>query len=280
MLSVVIVVWMAVILNYHDQYYLVSNYWYFFILGILGALIANSTGAGGGVVFVPFFTSLSIAGTDSLGTSILIQCFGMTAGTVSWLTTSHIVSTRSHNLNILIAKLLIVCGLACIPGVIFGQYVFSVENTESMLLVFKIFSSMFGAVLLYMVLFHKGHNHTKFHIDFVDYFLLVAACFIGALLTAWISIAVGEVVALMLILRKYPTMVAIALGVSMSSLCVLTAAFYHVVISNSVIWEIVIFAAPGAIIGGTFAYLLSEKLGPARLKVFFATWILATGIAM
>ncbi|MEI8600615.1 hypothetical protein P4S55_05730 [Shewanella sp. PP-Sp27a-2] len=57
-----------------------------FFLGITGAIFANSTGAGGGggVIFIPVFSSLSFSESQSVATSFMIQCFGMTAGAISW----------------------------------------------------------------------------------------------------------------------------------------------------------------------------------------------------
>ncbi|MBX2849776.1 MAG: TSUP family transporter, partial [Acidiferrobacterales bacterium] len=60
------------------------SYWYFFILALFGAIVANATGAGGGVVFVPAFSILGIADQSIIATSFAIQCFGMTAGMIAW----------------------------------------------------------------------------------------------------------------------------------------------------------------------------------------------------
>ena len=62
-----------------------ADHWYFFLIGVLAATVANSTGAGGGIVFLPVFTLLGLSVTESLATSFAIQCFGMTAGGLSWL---------------------------------------------------------------------------------------------------------------------------------------------------------------------------------------------------
>lgn len=259
---------------------LVVDYGYFFLVGIVGAVVANSTGAGGGIIFIPFFSALGIHGTQAVGTSILIQCFGMTAGAVSWLTSSHIAKTNSFHLNHLIFQLLIICGGSAVVGILCGQYLFVAEDPALMILTFKIFSVVFGFVLLAIIFFSHRQIHTQFDLLNFDLYLLMLASFIGGLITAWISVGVGEIVAIVLILRRYPTMVAIALGVIVSSISVFTAAFQHIAVLASINWSVIQFAAPGAILGGTFAYLLSERLGPVRLKIFFALWIIITGLLM
>jgi uncharacterized membrane protein YfcA len=263
-----------------DNLQLFSDYSYFFLIGIVGAVVANATGAGGGIIFIPFFTALGLAGNETLGTSILIQCFGMTAGTVSWLTTSHIVKSNSYHLFKLISQLLIICGSASIIGVLCGQYLLVPENATLMVDLFRVFSVAFGMVLLSIMFFSHKQRHTQFDLVHFDIILLAMISFVGGLITAWISVGIGEVVAIVLILRRYPTMVAISIGVATTAITVLTAAYYHIAVIDSVNWSIIQFAVPGAILGGTFAYLLSEKLGPVRLKIFFSIWIILTGIFM
>lgn len=221
---------------------------------------------------------MDIADVEALGTSILIQCFGMTAGTVSWLSTSHIVKANSHHLNKLISQLLIICGSASIIGVLCGQYFIVPDDASLMVEIFKAFSIVFGIILFVITYHSKKQKHTQFDLAQADIVLLVTTSFVGGLITAWISVGIGEVVALVLILRRYPTMVAISMGVAMSAVTVLTAAYHHVVVINSVNWSIILFAVPGAILGGTLAYLLSEKLGPVRLKMFFSLWIILSGL--
>ena len=61
--------------------------WIFLPVGIFGAVVANSTGTGGGVVFVPAFAQLDIRPPQSIAMSFLIQSFGMSVGTLVWLNT-------------------------------------------------------------------------------------------------------------------------------------------------------------------------------------------------
>jgi len=280
LLIVVVLIWSILFLASDNRLLLLIDYGYFIFVGIAGAVVANSTGAGGGIIFIPFFSALGIGGVHAVGTSIVIQCFGMTAGSISWLTTSQIAKTNSFHLKKLISQILIVCGAAAIVGVLCGQYLMVPDDSSVIALVFKIFSVAFGFILLAVILFSRRQVHTQFDLMRIDIALLIIAGFIGGLITAWISVGVGEIIAIVLILRRYPTMVAIAMGVVISAVCVFTAAFQHIVILDSVNWSVVQFAVPGAIIGGTFAYLLSEKLGPVRLKIFFALWVIATGLFM
>mgnify|MGYP001800979368 CR=1 FL=1 len=76
-----------------------TGLWFFFPVGIMGAIIANATGTGGGVVFVPIFTALqdgtipipdavlqiaTLKPEESVAVSFTIQCFGMSVGALTW----------------------------------------------------------------------------------------------------------------------------------------------------------------------------------------------------
>lgn len=280
LLLTVIVSWLVLMALNEDRIRLLLDYGYFFVVGLLGAIVANSTGAGGGIVFIPFFSTLGIEGEHALGTSFLIQCFGMTAGAISWLTTSHIAKSNSHHLTKLIYQLIIICGSASIFGVLCGQYLLVPDDPSFMILLFKMFSIVFGVALLAVTFYSHKQVHTQFDLHRYDIALLVFSSFAGGLITAWISVGIGEIIAIVLIFRRFPTMVAISMGVVVSSISVLAAAYYHIFEIDSVNWSVITFAVPGAILGGTFAYLLSERLGPIRLKVFFSIWIILTGLAM
>ncbi len=255
----------------------ITKYGYFFPLGLAGAIAANSTGAGGGIVFIPAFTSLGISGNNALGTSIAIQCFGMTAGSISWLLSIHRHQHGGYQVVKLTHRLLFISGTSSILGILSAQYLFPppVWNIET---IFRYFSIVFGIVLLIVTL--RKVKHTRYIIRKHDIPLIIIVCYIGGLVTSWISIGVGEWLAIVLFFLGYPTMVVVCVAVCVSSVTVLSGIPYHLFISDTVVWQIVLFAAPAAIIGGSVARSLSEKLGPVRLKIFFAAWILATGLAM
>lgn len=273
------VCWSIILFFVPNPLQLLSGYWHFFFLGIGGAVAANSTGAGGGIVFIPAFTSLGVDGLGALGTSIAIQCFGMTVGSVSWLYSIHRNEHGGKQVVVLTHRLLLISGLSAMAGMLCGQYLFPLPSFPVTTL-FKYFSILFGVILLLVTLRKNHHKHTRYNIRKRDIFLIVGTCFAGGTVTSWISVGAGEWVALLLFFLGYPTMVAVCIAVCISSATVLAGVPYHLFITDSISWGILLLAAPGAMIGGSVARFLAERLGPIRLKVFFAAWILATGIAM
>ena len=68
-----------------DESFMTGRALVFFLMGIVGATIASSTGAGGGIVFLPIFISQGFSPLESLSTSLAIQCFGMSSGALAWV---------------------------------------------------------------------------------------------------------------------------------------------------------------------------------------------------
>ena len=257
---------------------LILEYGQFFFLGLGGAIIANSTGAGGGIVFIPAFTSMGVVGISALGTSLAIQCFGMTAGSLSWLYAMHNKNYGGQQTIQLTYKLLLLAGITCTLGMLCAQYLLVVPSWP-IETIFKYFSILFGAALLFAIVKRKDIVRID-HLRRRDIPLIAIVCFLGGIITSWISIGAGEWLAILLFFLGYPTMVVVCVAVCISSMVVLVGIPYHIWIVDSISWQILLFAAPAAIIGGSIARLLSERLGPVRLKVFFSIWVLATGLFM
>lgn len=258
---------------------LISEYGQFFFLGLAGAIVANSTGAGGGIVFIPAFTSMGVAGVSALGTSLAIQCFGMTAGSLSWLHSMYSQRLDGKGTFQLVYPLLILTSISSVFGMLSAQYFFS-SPTWPVEKIFKYFSIIFGLVLLSAVLRRNKNRQMHNRLRRRDIPIIAVVCFLGGVITSWISIGVGEWLALLLFFLGYPTMVVVCVAVCISSIVVLSGIPYHIWVVDSITWQILLFAAPAAVIGGSVARLLSERLGPVKLKIFFSIWVLATGFFM
>ena len=74
---------------------------------------------------------------------------------------------------------------------------------------------------------------------------------------------------------------AVAIGVVVSAITVWSASPIHVFSSDShALFELVLFAGPGEIIGGLLARKLALFLPVKTLKLFFSSWIILTGFVM
>ena len=251
---------------------------HFFLLGLGGAIVANSTGAGGGIVFIPAFSSLGLSASEALSTSIMIQCFGMTAGTISWFISFRGRQPIFQRYRKFLISAILAAGGSSMAGAVTSQLWFRSEITLSMLTVFSLLSILFGLTLLLSNLYSGPKAFPKTDMDLSDYLLMIPICFIGGVITSMISIGTGEILLILLFLRKYPLHVSIFVAVCVSAMTVISCAPYQIAVEQTVVWDIVAFAAPAAVAGGILGRYFALFLGASRVKIFCAVWILVTGI--
>lgn len=290
------------------------SYWPFFFLAILGAIVANATGAGGGVVFVPAFTVLEVSGASIIATSFAIQCFGMTAGTLAWrkYASAQLVSTQLSGSQPSDSKssgskssgsqlnggdggapnnelwqqywpLVAVFTVPAVLGVLLGQYMVVLESAATVKSVFKGFSVLFGVSILLTTVYivkAKRTNQSVIQFDQALYLVAMVIGLVGGMVTAWLSIGVGELVAVMLILMRFPVRFAIGVAVSVSAICVWVGVQKYLWLTSGIDFNVLFFAAPAAVIGGTVAKRITSLFSPVQLKIFIAAWILISAIAM
>lgn len=256
-----------------------SEYAPFSLLGMLGAIFANATGAGGGVVFIPAFQQLGISEAQSVATSFAIQCFGMTAGSIAWFKHSKRCEFPDWKL---LPKLVFIC----LPFSIFGiwlVYGLTPPTPSSLSNMFAYFSILIGLGLLLTTIYKKPvsedicHSLVKQHISRFDAFMLALISLVGGVVTAWLSVGVGEFVAFYLILTGYRVTMAVATAVIISAATVWSGISYHLV-QQTVYFDVLIFAAPGAIVGAILARKLATRMPVLQLKMFFAIWVLFAGL--
>lgn len=263
-----------------------SSFWPFSILGVFGALVANSTGVGGGVVFVPAFSMLRESGVmeisphQAVGISFAIQCFGMSVGSLTWLNRFH--SHEAGPVEIAhrptLWRIVGLVLLFALPSLLVTQRVVAVDADLAFLL-FKLFSIGLGAALLVQlfVLSHKAQpRETLTRVDFVA---LVGLAVAGGAATAMFSVGVGELLALYLFLRRFPVDICVSTAVVCSAISVLTGVVFHIQ-SGHLIAEILVFAAPAVMLGGFLARRLAHWLGAFRLKLGTALWIIGSSLVL
>jgi len=250
------------------------DYGVFSLLGILGAIFANSTGAGGGVIFIPMFNQLSFTETQAIATSFGIQCFGMTAGAITWWRHYH-VDKKELRLWQGFKRIIAVTTIASIIG-LWLTYTADIASPSTLHQSFSWFSLVLGAFIISSVYLIKPKRESS-QIAWFDYFALVFIGIIGGAITAWLSVGVGELLAIYLILRRFDVTMAVATAVVVSAFTVWSAIWQHILVDFSVYWQVVVFAGPGAVIGGIVAKSLVTYLSARRLKLFFAFWLLVIG---
>lgn len=253
----------------------IPEYGVFSFIGLLGGIFANSTGAGGGVVFIPLFNQLNFTEQQSIATSFAIQCFGMTAGAFTWWFHYHSEKTQLR-LWQGFKRIISVTTISSIIGIWF-VYGNQLSSPTSLHQSFSWFSLVLGLFIIGTIFFIKPHCERS-QLYLFDWLALTTIGLFGGALTAWLSVGVGELLAIYLILRRFDISMAVAAAVIVSAFTVWSAIWQHTLIQFEIYWQVVLFAGPGALLGGIFAKTLVTHLSATKLKLFFAFWLLIIGL--
>lgn len=252
-----------------------------FLVGLGAATIANSTGVGGGVVFLPAFEFLSSGGhvailaSQIVGMSFVIQSFGMTVGSLRW--GNHIFHGDHAETGVPVRDFLRMLGLVTclsVPALLITQS-FHASPPEAVLYAFKTVSIGLGLTVLVTTLMAHGKLRDRNRPETIDYLAIGLLSLSGGVATAFFSVGTGELVALYLFVRQFPLVTTAAIAVMASAVNVIAGVWDHLIIGG-LPWDVLVFVIPGAMTGGYLARQFALMLGPVRLKVFAASWITAS----
>ena len=245
------------------------------LVGITGAVFANSTGAGGGVVFVPLFHQLGFTAAVAVATSFGIQSFGMTSGAIAWSRFARQQPADSP------WKMLWPMVLLSVPFSVAGLwtvYLLDITPPAETLLSFSVFSLLLGIAIL-ITSWRRNDASPPSMLRRADVPAVIAIAYLGGIVTAWLSVGVGEFLAFYMILRRYDATVAVAAAVIITAISVWSVFIEHAFLTPEISWAVVIFAGPGAVVGAVLARMLAVHLGALRLKRFFGAWLIIIGLS-
>lgn len=245
---------------------LLATNWPFILVGFVGAVVGNTTAIGGGLVFIPVLIfGYHLAPVDALKTAIISQAFGMTSGAVAWSREKkvpwHIVPWA-------------------LPGLIIGSSISSLVIHPNAMLVKGLFgpvSIALGTLLLLMQLPKTNAQEQTWSRTAKG--ATIAASLVGGLLTGWVAIGEGEIVAATLMLGfGFAAQRAIALGVVLLSFTSLYLASLHITVLGGVPWDIAAFTGLGCVFGAQLAPALTRLTDQRSLKIYFAVVAILDGL--
>ena len=149
----------------------------------MAAAVANATAIGGGFLFVPVFVlGFGLTATQSLRLSIATQAFGMTSGALGW------------SRQCIIWPAFWYATLFSLFGILVGNRIWVPDNT-AIKLAFGIVSILVGVALIIEMKLGVSQTATRIASSTTNQKIVFAAlCLAGGVLTAWVSIGIGEVV--------------------------------------------------------------------------------------
>lgn len=282
--SLLFAAWLALALVIAFDAELLHNLWFLPGIGVIGAIIANTSGTGGGVVFVPVFNVLrdwSIMDLQPLqivGVSMAIQSFGMTMGALRWTDQLYhqpepgALHARVAPRDFFAVALAVL--VLSLPAMLLTQRLTSFDQ-HAVLLGYKTFSILLGLALIASTWTVNLARPERERLQRADLAVLLLLAIPGGILTALFSVGVGELVALYLFIRHYPVLLCTGAACLISSVSVIAGSLWHIE-AGTIQWEVVLLAAPAAVVGGFLARPIALWLGARRLKTLDGAWIVAS----
>jgi uncharacterized membrane protein YfcA len=265
---------------------LLAQLWFLPGVGVIGAIIANTSGTGGGVVFVPVFNALRELGVMSLspmmvvGVSMGIQSFGMTMGSLRW--TDRLLHQPAPGpleaqvrLRDFATVVLAVLALS-LPAMLATQRLTAFDQ-QDVLYAYKGFSILLGSALIAATWTVNAARPERTQLARVDLIVLLLLAIPGGMITALFSVGIGELVALYLFIRHYPVLLCTGAACVISAVSCLTGVVWHIG-AGTIQWEVVLLAGPAAALGGFLARPIALWLGAKRLKTLDGGWIVASAL--
>lgn len=265
---------------------LLRQLWFLPGVGVVGAIIANTSGTGGGVVFVPVFNALREHGVMTLsplqvvGVSMAIQSFGMTMGALRWTDrlfhqpAPELLHARVRPQDFFTVAFAVLA--LSLPAMLWTQR-FTAFDQNDVLFAYKGFSILLGLALIASTWTVNLARPEKARLERFDLIVLLLIAVPGGMITALFSVGIGELVALYLFIRHYPVLLCTGAACLISSISVIAGAIWHVE-SGTLQWEVILLAGPAAALGGFLARPIALWLGAKRLKTLDGSWIVLSAI--
>lgn len=265
---------------------LLARLWFLPGVGGVGAIIANTSGTGGGVVFVPVFNALRELGIMGLsplavvGVSMGIQSFGMTMGSLRW--TDRLLHqpepgplearVRPRDFAMVVLAVLALS----LPAMLATQRLTTFDQ-QDVLYAYKGFSILLGSALIAATWTVNASRPERERLERIDLVVLLALAVPGGMITALFSVGMGELVALYLFIRHYPVLLCTGAACVISAVSCLAGVVWHIG-AGTMQWEVLLLAAPAAALGGFLARPIALWLGAKRLKTLDGGWIVVSAL--
>lgn len=265
-----------------------GDLWFVPAVGVVGAIIANASGTGGGVVFIPVFNALRDLADwqfDPLRVTAIsmgIQAFGMSVGALRWTDRLLHQPAKPEHANeapVRVCDYALTCLLVLaisLPVQLLTQ-INLVMDGRSVLLAYKGFSIVLGLALITATWTVNRNAPERAKLTRLDLAVLAALSVPGGFVTAMFSVGIGELVAFYLFLRHFPMVLAVGTACVVSSVSMIAGTLINQS-AGIIAWDIVLLAAPGAMLGALLARPIALWLGPRKLKTAGGVWIVVSAL--
>ncbi len=239
--------------------------WPLILTGLVGAIIGNLSAIGGGLVFIPVMIFVfHLPPVVALKIALATQSFGMTAGAIGWLGKTPICKKTLY---------------FAIPGLLAGAAVSSLLIHPNPLLIKGLFGPV--SIVLGLLIISTSLAKQKSSSETIDLkwaLPLLGVSFIGGLISGWVAVGEGEVVAAFLMLAAgINSRTSIATGVLLLAITSIYLTLIHQIFLGGIPWDYACFTILGCVYGASLAPILGRLIGEQKLKITFASIAILDG---
>ncbi|HPF06813.1 MAG TPA: sulfite exporter TauE/SafE family protein [Spirochaetota bacterium] len=242
------------------------EYWYMFPVSVIIAILANSSGFSGGVLFQPVYNLfLNLPIQTAVATGIATETIGMTSGAVRYIYYKMVELPVGFTMVML-----------TIPGVVLGNHALLVINGNLLKLVLGIII-VFIASMQFINALRKFYG-TKENIPVEDIYPFMWIPPIGGFFSASTGTGVCELSQPLLekgLNVKTKRANATAILVEATADWIITILNLQ---AGLIMWELWIFTGSGVLIGGQIGPYVARFLPVRLIKIVFSVSVIIIGI--
>lgn len=242
------------------------EYWYMFPVAVIVAILANSSGFSGGVLFQPIYNIfLNLPIQTAVATGIATETIGMTSGAVRYIYYKMVELPVGFTMVML-----------TIPGVVLGNHALLVINGNLLKLVLG-FIIILIASMQFVNAVRKFYG-TRENIPVEDIYPLMWAPPIGGFFSASTGTGVCELSQPLLekgLNVKTKRANATAILVEATADWIITILNLQ---AGLIMWELWIFTGSGVLIGGQIGPYVARFLPVRLIKIVFSVSVIIIGI--
>lgn len=242
------------------------EYWYMFPVAIVVAILANSSGFSGGVLFQPIYNLfLNIPIQNAVATGIATETIGMTSGTIRYIYYKMVELPVGFTMVML-----------TIPGVVLGNHALLVINGDLLKLVLG-FIIIFVASMQFVNALRKYYGARE-NVPVEDIYPFMWIPPLGGFFSAATGTGVCELSQPLLekgLDLKTRRANATAILVEATADWIITILNLQ---AGLIMWELWIFTGSGVIIGGQIGPYVARFLPVRLIKIVFSVSVIIIGI--
>jgi len=254
---IVLFIWFVSMLLFTDFAERVKEFWYFIPFGIMGATVAMSTPAGGGLVFFPILIRSGLSPQEVVAFTLATETIGMGFGSIRWM----IEDFKAFQWKIVFST---------IPGGWIGLYIgvmlVPIENERLARLLFSSVGLSLCILTLYTHYRRKGKGIDNMEVKPSHIILFFIVGVIGGIITSYIGFGVDLYIFFFIVLFFN---FSIHRG-TVSSIIIIASTvplgfFLHVNYLNTLRWEFWQMVIPGVLTGAIIGPKLLLTIGTKRM---------------